>query len=83
MGKIVKLTVPLSSAMSCSGECHANFTFVCFFPLICREWWERVSVQKPLKCNKMDISDESVDERLWSLFEQVIFFFFVTDYLDK
>ena len=36
-----------------------------------RDWWHRVSVQKPIKCSKTDFFDETVDPRLWSIFDEV------------
>ena len=30
-----------------------------------------MSVQKPLKCNKLDFFDEGVDEKLWNLYGKV------------
>jgi hypothetical protein len=36
-----------------------------------REWWHKVSVQKPIKCNKYDYFQPEVDPKLWNLFDEL------------
>jgi hypothetical protein len=48
--------------------CFKCFIKVAYYHF--RDWWNKVSVQKPLKCNKLDFFNENVDAALWSLFDQ-------------